>query len=217
MAEQEQPENPVEQLIELLVYAPIGLLYEYDDVLPKLIRRGKSQVQLARVIGQMAVKGRQGDPTAAVGEVAGMATNAVARLITDLGSQIGLAPRDDESAAGEGSEAPRSDSDRQRGVESESGSEQSMESEPEEAEASEFQPERSESQAEAAVPRDAADGLDQVEDEPLPVAGYDGLTAREIIGLLDDLSPAQRDRIRAHEEQGRNRKTVLAKLDRLER
>ena len=94
MADEEQEQaNPVEQLVELMVYAPIGLLYEYQDVLPQLVRRGKSQVQLARVLGQMAVRGRSNDPSAAVGEVAGVAASALARLITDVGAQMGLAPQ----------------------------------------------------------------------------------------------------------------------------
>ena len=53
-------------------------------------------------------------------------------------------------------------------------------------------------------------------EKPLPIAGYDDLTAREIIPLLEDLTPEQRARVRVHEEANRNRKTVLAKLDRLE-
>ncbi|MEM7274885.1 MAG: hypothetical protein AAF547_17515 [Actinomycetota bacterium] len=50
----------------------------------------------------------------------------------------------------------------------------------------------------------------------LPIARYDELTAKEIIGLLDELDPAQLSRIRAHEEANRARKTVLGKLDRLD-
>lgn len=200
MAEKEQtPEpNPIEQLVELLVYAPIGLLYEYEDVLPKLVRRGKSQVQLARVIGQMAVKGRQSDPSAVVGDVAGMATSAVTRLITDVGAQIGLAPQDDVSAGKDGGTTAAATD-----------------------EADDDDPAPADDPADEVhtddEATDAGDGLASPgDDEPLPIAGYDDLTAREIIGLLDELTGAQRNRVRAHELQGRNRKTVLAKLDRLD-
>ena len=50
----------------------------------------------------------------------------------------------------------------------------------------------------------------------LPIAGYDDLTAREVISLVEDLTPAQRKRLRNHEVANRNRKTILAKLDRLD-
>ncbi len=57
--------------------------------------------------------------------------------------------------------------------------------------------------------------IEPEEPRPLPIARYDELTAKEIIGLLDDLDPGELDRIRAHEEANRARKTVFGKLDRL--
>ena len=91
--------NPIDQLVELLVYAPVGLVYEYEDVLPKLIKRGKSQVQLAKVLGQMAAqqgqaKAKQGGEGIddAVNDALGQAASVLARAITDFGQVIGLAP-----------------------------------------------------------------------------------------------------------------------------
>ena len=198
MADDQDAANPVEQLLELMVYAPIGFIYEYQDVLPKLIKRGKSQVQLARVFGQLAsMQGRSAEKgqsaenaqsaekaqSAAGGidlaSVVSLASSAAARVLTDIGAQIGLAPA--------GPASP------------------SKSAEPETT---------SSSAAEAAD--EEAEGPDSAGPTgPLPIAGYDRLKARDIIPLLNDLSEAQRDRIQAHEAAGRNRKTVLAKLDRL--
>ena len=36
MAEEER--NPIDQLVDLFVYAPVGLLYEYDEVIPRLVK-----------------------------------------------------------------------------------------------------------------------------------------------------------------------------------
>lgn len=94
MAEEEP--NPVDQLIDLFVYAPVGLLYEYQEVLPKLVKRGKSQVQLAKVVGQMAVN--RGNPGDAIGVLAEGLASVVARQITELGEAIGLAPPKDAPA-----------------------------------------------------------------------------------------------------------------------
>lgn len=91
--------NPVDQLVELLVYAPIGLLYERDDVLPRLVTRGRSQVQLARVLGQLAVRQGQHAVEERVGEVLAPAGGGLARIITDLGSLVGLAPRSTDGDA----------------------------------------------------------------------------------------------------------------------
>ena len=49
----------MEQVLDLLVYAPVGLVMVARDELPKLIERGRSQVQaqatMARLVGQFAV------------------------------------------------------------------------------------------------------------------------------------------------------------------
>ena len=168
----ERPRSPVDDLVDLLVYAPVGLLYEYDEVLPRLVKRGKSQVQLARVIGKMAAE--RGGPES-VGAVVEALANMMAERVTEIGSAIGLAPpiADDEA----GAEDPLESGSGRGGATAEPG--------------------------------------DDGEPRPLPIAGYDRLTAREIVGLLDELDAGQLARIRAHEEANRARKTVLGKLDRL--
>jgi len=72
MTEERDDENPLDQLIDLFVYAPVGLLYEYPDVLPKLIKRGKSQVQVAQVLAKLAMGGRGGAPGGDMADVAGV-------------------------------------------------------------------------------------------------------------------------------------------------
>jgi hypothetical protein len=50
---------------------------------------------------------------------------------------------------------------------------------------------------------------------PLPITNYDSLTATQIIGLLDVLTPAERERVADHEKAHRNRRTVLGRVDQL--
>ena len=189
----ETDDNPLEQLIELFVYAPIGMLYEYPDVLPRLIKKGKSQVQLAKFFGQMAARQRgasAGETVGGAADVGAQTADAVAglaaRFVTELGSQLGLAPPSgatSTAASTTGIPAARPhDSTNTAG--SESGPE----------------PEASDLPAKTVR---------------LPIAGYDDLTAKEIIGLLEDLTGDQLIRVRDHEAANRNRKTVLAKIDRL--
>ncbi len=53
-------QDPAEQLLDLLVYAPLGLLMEARDLVPKLAEKGRQrmggQVTVARMIGEMAVR-----------------------------------------------------------------------------------------------------------------------------------------------------------------
>lgn len=159
--------RPIDQLVDLFVYAPVGLVYEYQDVLPKLIKRGKSQVQIAKLLGTMAAKQGQKTVEGRLDGVIDVASSTVAQGITDVGARVGLAP----DPAANRSAANRSD-------------------------------------------RSVSDAVvDEVIDRrPLPIAGYDELTAKQIMALVGDLEPRQRDRVQAYEASNRARKTVLAKL-----
>lgn len=199
-------DNPLEQLIELFVYAPIGMLYEYPDVLPRLIKRGRSQVQLAKFFGQMAAKqGGAAIPESAMagagtaGAAGAQAADAVAkvaaRFITELGAQVGLAP------PSSGATSPPAAEEAERPAESSTGADGAVPAAADEALAGN----------DARVPAKPA----RAKTARLPIAGYDDLTAKEIIGLLEDLTIDQLQRVRKHEASNRNRKTVLAKIDRL--
>lgn len=193
----DQQRNQFDEVVDFLVYAPVGLIYEYQTVVPQLVRRGRSQVQLARVFGEMALKNRGsavrqqitdqvkdrsclacGAENAPTDSLALLGT-ALARGITEFGSVLGLAPP-------HGAASPTSTA----------------------------KPETDVSAASVSADQGPEDAP---EDLPLPIAGYDELPAREIITLLSDLNPEQLARIRSHESATRARKTVLAKLDRLEK
>ena len=47
--------DPVEHLLDLFLYAPIGLLSKGSEALPDLVQRGRTQASNARVIGQFAL------------------------------------------------------------------------------------------------------------------------------------------------------------------
>lgn len=48
-------EQALEQALDVFVYAPIGLVFEGASLLPTLVEKGKSQVTMARMVGQFAV------------------------------------------------------------------------------------------------------------------------------------------------------------------
>jgi len=54
-----EKKSPLDQAVDLFVYAPLGLALTARDELPKLIERGRTQVEaqatIARMIGQFAV------------------------------------------------------------------------------------------------------------------------------------------------------------------
>ncbi len=231
MAESES--SPLEQIAEAVLYAPIGLVYEYKNVVPTLVRRGKSQVQIAKLMGQMAAKegSRQAQKLGVDGlitEVVETAASTVAKGITEVGVMVGLAP--DEAASTPSNTDEVIDVDEAKKAAGEKPAPKKAEAEkpaakkaaPKKAAAKKTEtkkaaPKKAAAKKRAAKKPAAKKGSEAKADAPrLPIARYDDLKAREIIPLLDDLSSAQRATVRAHEANGRNRKTILSKLDRLE-
>ena len=56
MVDEHEEPHPVEQAIELLVFAPLGFALEARTLLPRFVERGRNQVGLARVVGKFAVR-----------------------------------------------------------------------------------------------------------------------------------------------------------------
>jgi hypothetical protein len=72
--------NPLEQALDLFVYAPLGLLLNADEVIPQLIEKGKQQVAMARMFGKFAVDQGQTEASKAIAKVQEQATEVVGQL-----------------------------------------------------------------------------------------------------------------------------------------
>jgi hypothetical protein len=83
-------EQAVEHAVDVLVYAPIGLLFEGASLLPQLIEKGRSQVTMARMVGQFAVKQGRGEATRAVNKLQDQA----AGLLDFVGDSVTPLPSD---------------------------------------------------------------------------------------------------------------------------
>ncbi len=94
MASKKNDTDPAEQLLEFLLYAPVGLALEAVDNLPKYVERGKSQVTIGRFLAKTAAK--KGSSTI---------ESASEKVINDLGKVfvdffgIDLTPDSDDEAA----------------------------------------------------------------------------------------------------------------------
>ncbi|NNF53519.1 MAG: hypothetical protein HKN03_03650 [Acidimicrobiales bacterium] len=197
-------------LKDLVIYAPLGLVYDFQKVVPQLAKKGKSQVQLGLFLGRMAASRGQSTAERATADVLTTLATITARGITEFGQVVGLAPPDDDappSTIADPNRVGTADDEAARlEIAKKSGGKQVNKkvasSKRSSAKATRAKATKAKSSGPAA-PR-------------MPIAGYDDLTAREIIALLDDLTPSQRQRVRKHETAHRSRKTILAKLDRLD-
>ena len=92
MSDDKNPlEHAVEQALDAFVYAPIGLIFEGPALFPKLVQQGKSQVQVARMMGEMAVKMGQTEAEKRMAKTQGQVRETL--------EAMGLVPRENGSGA----------------------------------------------------------------------------------------------------------------------
>jgi hypothetical protein len=88
----DSPKTPIEEAVEhavdVFVYAPIGLLFEGASLLPQLIEKGKSQVTMARMLGQFAVTQGQSE----AGKLAGRFQDQAIELLGRIGGSTAPPP-----------------------------------------------------------------------------------------------------------------------------
>ena len=181
-----EEKNPVEQAIDLFVYAPLGLALSFRDELPKLIEKGRSQVngqvQMAKMMGQFATQAGQKEAEKFVRQ----ASDRAAEVIGDVLS--GGARTSASSAPTKTAEAPAS---RTQAA----------------AEAERIVAGNGKADVLPARPVPEA--------ESLAIPGYDTLSASQVVQRLAALGPDELEAIEVYERANRNRRTILNRIDQL--
>ena len=72
--------SPLQQALDLFVYAPLGLLMNAEEIVPQLVEKGRQQVTMARMFGQMAVQQGSAEAGKAVGKLQEQAVEVVTQL-----------------------------------------------------------------------------------------------------------------------------------------
>jgi hypothetical protein len=163
--------SPAERVLDVFVFAPLGLAATARDELPKLADEGRKQVErqlkTARLVGEYTVRR--------------LRRRADAALV-----ELGLGPAREQASPPSSPPPAAGDLD-----------------------------------AEPAVPA-AGNGQVRVSGAARPdayelaIPGYDTLSASQVVQRLSGLSHAELEAVRAYEEAGRGRKTVLTKVAQLQ-
>jgi len=191
-------ESPVDRLLDLAFYGPVGLAVAAVEGLPHWAEIGRRQVearlQTARVVGRLVVD--QGSRQS--GEV----LRRVAQQADKAMSGLGMVP-DKARTADTFDKA-----DERRADERRAGSVPERNAGP--------GPEPTVTAPEAAVPSPSA-GSAPVDLDPaqLAIPGYDTLSASQVVQRLPGLSPDELQAVHVYEMAGRARKTVLLKAAQL--
>jgi len=180
--------DPVRQLFEAAVYAPIGLMLLARRELPALTAAGKtrveSQITLAKFIGRIAV-------TRGTQELKRRLDAAEARRRSD-GSVVDTEATDATDATDVFVHVPPPES---------------VTSLPDAIVAAVVA---------AEIASEIASELTAGSADPLPIDGYDSLAASQVVTRLVTLTPNELGAIHAHELSHRNRRTILGKISQLQ-
>lgn len=178
--------SPLDRVVELFVYAPVGLALSARDLVPGLVERGRRQVDpqvgVARMVGQMAVSQGRSQAEKAL-------EHAVASAQATL-EQLGVLDHSEPSPDPEAPSTPAT----------------SPPPPPPPSDGPIVVP------AAPPVPRTgngpAAAGL--------AIPDYDSLSASQVLPRLSSLSNDELEAVRAYEHAHRGRKTILNKIAQLQ-
>ena len=185
-----EEKTPVEQALDLFVYAPLGLALSFRDELPKLVERGRTQVngqvQMARMMGQFATQAGQKEAEKIVRQASERAAEVIGDVLAG-GTRATSAPSP-PSRPTTTAEAPQS---RTQAA----------------AEAERIASGNGKSDVKPARPVPDVDTL--------AIPGYDTLSASQVVQRLAALAPEELEAIEDYERANRSRRTILNRVDQL--
>jgi len=178
--------SPLEQALDLFVFAPIGLALTAQEELPKLVEKGRSrvtgQVMMARMIGQFAVQQGQKEAEKQVKKAVERLGDMGVRMPTNVPSHepvatVGAPP---EPAAPKPAPAPSPKANK------------------------------------ASTNGTATNGGGVPSVDTLAIPGYDSLSAGQVVQRLAGLSVDELEAVATYEAATRHRKTILSRISQLQ-
>jgi len=180
--------NPIDQALDVFVYAPLGFLFSARETIPQLAEKGRQYVAAARVMGEFALGQGKEQAERAVRQAGGQA----GQTLSIVGGLTGRRPS--SSRATPAPERPATPPP------------------PPPPPA----PEGAAARAEASADTGGNGRVPGPKVESLAIPGYDTLSASQVVQRLNGLSAEELEAVRAYEESARKRKTILARVQQLQ-
>ena len=200
MSDDKKPlEQAVDQAMDTFVYAPIGLLFDGPALFPKLVEKGRTQVQVARMMGQMAVQMGQSEAEKRVGKAQ---------------SQL----RDGLVAAGLVPKPPTAKSDPAPQAET-SATEDESPAKPVAKKTAAKKPAKKTTAKKSSKATKKSGGARKKAPAvgSLRIPDYDSLSASQVVSRLRGLATEDLDALKAYESATRARKTILNRITQLQK
>ena len=212
MSDDKNPlEQAVDQAMDTFVYAPIGLLFDGPALFPKLVEKGRTQVQVARMMGQMAVQMGQSEAEKRVGKAGGHLRDSLAAA--------GLVPQSPSTKARATPTTTTDDDTPAAETAATAKPAPAAKKAPAKKAATKKAPTKKPAAKKAATKKAAAakSGAAAPSVASLGIADYDSLSASQVVSRLRGLAPTDLDALRAYESATRARKTILNKITQLQK
>ena len=84
--------RPVDRLLDVFVYAPLGFVMNLEEVLPQLVEKGHQQVTMARMFGKFAVDAGTQEASKRVGPI-------VEQVVEQAGGLVNRRPTSSSSSS----------------------------------------------------------------------------------------------------------------------
>jgi hypothetical protein len=186
--------NPVEQALDVLLYAPLGLVFSAGELFPKLVEKGRSQIGMAKMLGQFAVQ--QGQTEA--GKVFDRASKQAMTTLEQIAGRPSTNGASTNGAAASNGKAPMAAPATVAPITSAPSA------------VAELHAVAAEAAAVAAVPTSGPEAAE------LAIPDYDSLSASQVLPRLTGLSIEELEAVRAYEAAHRGRKTILNRVAQLQ-
>lgn len=199
-------EDAVEQALDAFLYAPIGLLFDGPARFPKLVRNGKTQVTNARMMGQFAVQMGRTEVEKRAKELDGP--------VAEVLRSFGLAP---EQPAPPPTPTRENEETAQPTAAPASGTKKSRASKKTATKKSTGTKKTAKTKRPASKAKKAAAAVATPDVGSLPIPEYDSLSASQVVSRLRGLDADALEAVRQYEAATRGRKTVLSKIQQLQK
>jgi hypothetical protein len=178
--------NPIEHALDVFVFAPLGFILSARQTIPELAEKGRQYAAAAKMMGEFAIGQGREQAEKAVRQAGDQASQTLSVVGNLSGRRPPTSRAPQPPAAPPAPPAP--------------------------------------STPPSAAPTDAATtdhaGNGHVAARPsaenLAIPGYDTLSASQVVQRLGGLSADELEAVRAYEESGRKRKTILTRVEQLQ-
>lgn len=214
-------EQAVDQAMDAFVYAPIGLVFDGPALFPKLVEKGRTQVKVARMMGQMAVQMGQTEAEKRMARTQGPLRDALAAfgVVTPDAPATAKVPPTDVGAAKAPSAAETGTTTTATGTAKKPAAPKpaAKKARPAKKPATRTRTAAKKAAAtkSAATTKSAAAGSTAA--GSLAIPDYDSLSASQVVKRLQGLDPSDLDAVKAYESQTRGRKTILNRITQLQK